>query len=68
MLVLARKPGQAITLSNGTRIVVLKSTGKCIRLGIEAPQEVTVLREELQRRPQCEATSRLNAHQTDAEK
>jgi carbon storage regulator len=70
MLVLARKPGQAITLSNGTRIVVLKSTGKCIRLGIEAPQEMTVLREELlnKRRPQCEATSRLNAHQTDAEK
>ena len=65
MLVLARKPGQAITLSNGTRIVVLKSTGKCIRLGIEAPQEVTVLREELQnRRPQCEATSPSRTSET----
>ena len=68
MLVLARKPGQAIMLSDGTRIVVLKATNKCIRLGIEAPRDVVVLREELQkRRPQCEATL-LSKMQEEGEK
>jgi len=69
MLVLSRKVNQRIVLSNGITVTVIALKGEAVRLGIEAPKDVLILRDELQkRRPQCEATSRLNAHQTDAEK
>lgn len=47
MLVLARKPGEAIVLDGGIRIVVMRSGGSCVKIGIEAPQEVRIRREEL---------------------
>ena len=48
MLVLTRKPGETVLIGESIRITVLQSTktGR-IRLGIEAPAEVEVLREEL---------------------
>ena len=47
MLVLSRKPGEAIVLDGGIRIVVLSADRRGIRLGIEAPASIQVLREEL---------------------
>lgn len=46
MLVLSRKVGQAIVLG-GVRVIVNRIDGNCVRLGIEAPEEVTVDREEV---------------------
>jgi carbon storage regulator CsrA len=48
MLVLTRKPGEGLLIGGSIRITVLESSknGR-IRLGIEAPTEVEVLREEL---------------------
>ena len=48
MLVLSRKVGESILISESIRVTVVQSTtnGR-IRLGIEAPPEVIVLREEL---------------------
>jgi carbon storage regulator len=48
MLVLSRKVGESIVISGSIRITVVQSArnGR-IRLGIEAPPEVIVLREEL---------------------
>lgn len=47
MLVLQRKAGQAIQIGEDIRIVVLAVSGEQVRLGIEAPRHVRVLRDEL---------------------
>ena len=47
MLVLTRKPGEVIVLDGGIRVTVLSADRKGVRLGIEAPPEVSVLRGEL---------------------
>ncbi len=47
MLVLTRKLGQSIRIGGAIRIQVVEVRGNQIRLGIEAPPEVRVLREEL---------------------
>ena len=47
MLILNRRPGEAILIDGGIRIVVLQSDRRGVRLGIEAPQEVNIQREEL---------------------
>ncbi|MEX2170353.1 MAG: carbon storage regulator [Pirellulales bacterium] len=47
MLVLTRKQQEKIQIGNGITITVLKLKGKSVRLGIEAPTEVPVLRGEL---------------------
>ncbi|MCI0455453.1 MAG: carbon storage regulator [Gemmataceae bacterium] len=49
MLVLSRKVGESILISESIRVTVVQSAKGRIRLGIEAPPEVQVLREELTR-------------------
>ncbi|MCS7041722.1 MAG: carbon storage regulator [Bryobacteraceae bacterium] len=47
MLVIRRKEGQAIRISDSIRIEVLESTPNRVKLGITAPAEVRVVREEV---------------------
>jgi carbon storage regulator len=47
MLVLTRKPGEKIILDGNITLTVVEVTGKGLRLGIDAPKSVRVLREEL---------------------
>lgn len=47
MLILGRKVGDAILIGDGIRVVVLASDRGGVRLGIEAPSNVTILREEI---------------------
>lgn len=47
MLVLTRKQQEKICIGNGITITVLKMKGKTVRLGIDAPAEVKVIRGEL---------------------
>ena len=47
MLILSRKVGDAITIDGGIRIVVLACDRRGVRIGIEAPPEVSILREEI---------------------
>ena len=47
MLILSRKPGDAILVGDGIRIVVVSVDRGGVRLGIEAPSSVTILREEI---------------------
>lgn len=47
MLILSRRPGDAILIDGGIRIVVLASDQRTVRLGIEAPSKVGILREEI---------------------
>lgn len=47
MLVLSRKPGQAIVVGDKIRVTVVRVRGGAVRLGIEAPAEVAIRRKEL---------------------
>jgi carbon storage regulator len=47
MLVLSRKVGESILISESIRVTVVQANNGHIRLGIDAPPEVIVLREEL---------------------
>jgi carbon storage regulator len=47
MLVLSRKVNQAVIVSETITIRVLRIMGGKVRLGIEAPRQVPVFREEL---------------------
>ncbi|MBV9881232.1 MAG: carbon storage regulator [Gemmatirosa sp.] len=47
MLILGRRPGESIVIDGGIRIVVLASDRGGVRLGIEAPSEVAILRGEI---------------------
>jgi len=49
MLVLSRHEGQRITLGDSIVVTVVKLSGDRVRVGIEAPSEVLVLRGELER-------------------
>ena len=57
MLVLTRKPGQRILFSNGVVITVCQTKSGSVRLGIEAPKDVKILREELQEAGLCTTPS-----------
>ncbi len=51
MLVLSRKQNQEIVIGDGIKITVLKIKGNTIRLGIDAPKDVKVIRGELSSHP-----------------
>lgn len=68
MLILSRRPGDAILIDGGIRIVVLASGQRCVRLGIEAPAQVGIVREEIVGRTgNAERTPALNGTGTHAE-
>lgn len=47
MLVLARKVGQSIVISDNIELLVIEVRGDQVRLGIEAPRSIPVHRKEL---------------------
>ena len=47
MLILTRRAGEAILIGNDIKITVTAINGNQVRIGIDAPREVKVLREEL---------------------
>lgn len=62
MLVLTRKVGDAITIGDDVKIIVMQVKGKQVRLGIKASPDTVVHREEVYQRIQeenhkaCEST------------
>lgn len=46
MLVITRKENEAILIGKNIRIIIVKIRGKQVRLGIEAPPDLLILREE----------------------
>ena len=47
MLILTRKSNEAIKIGEDIQVTVLEVRGNQVRLGIEAPDDVLILREEL---------------------
>ena len=47
MLVLSRKKNESIVISDNVRIEILKVSGNTVRIGVQAPRDVKILRGEL---------------------
>ena len=47
MLILSRRAGDAIIIEGGIRVVVLACDRRGVRIGIEAPISVSIVREEI---------------------
>ncbi|HLN28133.1 MAG TPA: carbon storage regulator [Gemmataceae bacterium] len=47
MLVLSRKPGEKLVIGSGVTVTVLEVQGNRVRVGIDAPAHIRILREEL---------------------
>jgi carbon storage regulator len=61
VLILTRRTGEAIVINGDIRVSVLSIEGERVKLGVEAPREVPVLRQELLdevRRSNLEAATR----------
>ncbi len=50
MLTLSRKPGESIRIGNDILIIVQEVRGKVVKISIEAPEDMTIYREELYKR------------------
>ena len=61
MLVLSRKPNQKIQIGSEITVTVVKVRGNVIRLGIEAPRDVRVIRSELELRVDESLTAGIGA-------
>lgn len=47
MLILSRRPGDSILIGDGIRLVVLECDRRGVRIGIEAPPEISIVRGEI---------------------
>ncbi len=47
MLVLTRKPGQAISIGDSVEVYVVEVRGDQVRLSIRAPRSIPILRQEI---------------------
>ncbi len=66
MLVLSRRLGETLIIGDDIKITVLGISGNQVRLGIAAPKEVTVHREEVYRRIQEEQDPEAMEHDATA--
>jgi len=62
MLILTRRAGETIRINDDISITVLGVSGQQVRLGITAPAEVEVHREEIYQRIQAEQQEKGEAH------
>lgn len=54
MLILTRRPSEVIVLNDDIRITVIAVNGMQVRIGIAAPKDVSVHREEIYERIQLQ--------------
>jgi len=47
MLILTRRPTQTVTIGNDIAVTVLEIRGTQVRIGVDAPRDIAVLREEI---------------------
>lgn len=65
MLILTRRPHESIRLGSRIRITVLGFKGNQVRIGIEAPPDVSIDREEIWERKQLEARARKDGQPSE---
>ena len=47
MLILTRKPGKAVRIGDSIEVYILEVKGDLVRLGIQAPRDVAIVRHEM---------------------
>ena len=62
MLILTRRVGETLMIGDDVTVTVLGVKGNQIRLGVNAPKEVAVHREEIYERIQSEGTQKDGTH------
>jgi carbon storage regulator len=65
MLVLTRKSGQRIKIGNDIFITVVRASACAVKIGIEAPTEIPVFREELVINIEDDSEDETNPEQTE---
>lgn len=48
MLILSRKIGESVIVNGNIKVLILNVSGAQVKVGIEAPPDVTIHREEIQ--------------------
>lgn len=59
MLVLSRKKGETVHIGDNVTVTVLDSRGKRVWIGLEAPQHVRILRQEVLERDDRETRDQV---------
>ena len=54
MLVITRHPGESINIGDDMEVTILGTQGTQVRIGIKAPKNISVHREEIYKRIQAE--------------
>lgn len=67
MLILTRRVGETLMIGDDVTVTVLGVKGNQVRIGVNAPKEVSVHREEIYMRIQAEKNAQLAAHQSSSE-
>lgn len=60
MLILSRKPGETIYIGDNVAITICDVKNKQVKVGISAPREIHILREELTKHKEPDQKSRLS--------
>lgn len=67
MLILTRRVGETLIIGDNVRVTVLGIKGHQVRIGVDAPRDVSVHREEIYMRIQNEKVYAANDHDLDHE-
>lgn len=68
MLVLTRKLGESIAIDDNIKITVVQIKGKQVRLGIQAPKDTKIHREEVYRAIQDQNKQSASTSSDDAQR
>jgi carbon storage regulator len=66
MLILTRRDGESVLIGDEVTITVLRVKGNQVRLGVNAPKNVTVQRAEISERVRAEAADSASANRSVA--